>query len=76
MGVDRAGIVAKFARCLADHGVNIVEMHAHSRPEPESGTPIYSMHMTLDVPKPTDTQTLAQRLHSVGDALQVEITFD
>lgn len=76
VGVDRAGIVAKIARCLADHGVNIVEMHAHSRPEPESGNPIYTMQMALDVPRPTDTQALAGRLQAVGDALQVDITFD
>jgi glycine cleavage system transcriptional repressor len=75
VGVDRAGIVAKVARCLAEDGVNITEMHTQSRPEPESGTPIYTMRMALDVPGTVDVAGLAARLQSVGEALQVEVTF-
>ncbi len=74
-GVDRAGIVAKIARCLADHGVNIAEMSTHSRPEPESGTPIYSMRMRLDVPQEVDTGKLARRLHAIAEELQVDVAF-
>jgi len=76
VGVDRAGIVAKIARCLADHGVNIAEMHAHARPEPESGNPIYTMQMALDVPGSIDAKALAAQLQAVGDTLQVDISFD
>jgi glycine cleavage system transcriptional repressor len=76
VGVDRAGIVAKIARCLADHGVNIAEMQTQSRPEPESGTPIYSMRLRLEVPRAVDLAALRARLQAVGDQLQVEISFD
>jgi glycine cleavage system transcriptional repressor len=76
VGVDRAGIVAKIARCLADHGVNIAEMSTQSRPEPETGTPIYTVRIQLDVPAQVDHGTLARRLQAIGDDLQVEIALE
>jgi len=76
VGVDRAGIVAKIARCLADHGVNIAEMSTQSRPEPETGTPIYTVRIQLDVPAQVDRGTLARRLQAIGDELQVEIALE
>jgi len=75
VGVDRAGIVAKIARCLADHAVTIAEMSTQSRPEPESGTPIYTMRMALDVPEQTDAAALDRRLQAIGEDLQVDVTF-
>ena len=75
IGVDRAGIVAKIARCLADHAVTIAEMTTQSRREPESGTPIYVMRMELDVPQQADTAMLGRRLQAIGEDLQVEVTF-
>lgn len=76
IGVDRAGIVAKIARCLADHAVTIAEMTTQSRPEPESGTPIYIMRMELDVPQQADIATLGRRLQDIGEDLQVEVSFN
>ena len=76
IGVDRAGIVAKIARCLADHDVNIAEMQSQSRPEPESGTPIYTVRMQLEVPREADAAALGRRLQAVGETLQVDVTFD
>jgi glycine cleavage system transcriptional repressor len=73
VGVDRAGIVAKIARCVADHGANIVEMTTQSRPEPESGTPIYTVRMQLDVPSGVDTAALGGRLRAIGEELQIEV---
>ena len=75
-GVDRAGIVAKIARCLADHAVTIAAMTTQSRPEPESGTPIYTMRMELDVPEKVDLAALNRRLQSIGEELQVDVTFN
>ncbi len=75
IGVDRAGIVAKIARCLADHAVNIAAMSTQSRPEPESGTPIYTVRVQLDVPSEVDVAALDRRLQAIADELQVELTF-
>ena len=35
---------------IADHGANITDLHSDLRPEPESGTPIYTMRLRLVVP--------------------------
>jgi len=75
-GVDRAGIVARIARCLADHDANIAEMSTQSRPEPESGTPIYTVRIRLDVPSKADVAALTRRLHGIAEELQVDLTFD
>ena len=76
VGVDRAGIVAKIARCLADDGVNVAEMQTHSRPEPETGTPIYAMRMRLAVPRSVDVGALRSRLQAIGEQLQIDVTFE
>ena len=49
-GVDKAGIVARVCRLLAERDITIREMKTLSRPEPESGTPIYTMRVEMGVP--------------------------
>jgi len=72
-GVDKAGIVARVARCLADHGINITEMHTHSRPEPGSGTAIYTMQIHMDVPVSVAIATFQDRLERIADDLHIHI---
>jgi len=72
-GVDKAGIVARVARCLADHGINIIEMHTHSRPEPGSGTAIYTMQIHMDVPTSVGVTAFQDRLERIADELHIHI---
>jgi len=72
-GVDKAGIVARVARCLADHGVNITQMQTHARPEPGSGVTIYTMQISMDVPAAVDIRTLHERLERIADELHIHI---
>jgi len=74
VGVDKAGIVARVARCLASHSVNVTQMTTASRPEPGTGTPIYSMKIQMDVPREVDETRLRRELDSVAGALNVDIT--
>ena len=73
-GVDRAGIVATLARCLADHRINISQMHTQSRREPESGAPIYTMRIVMDVPQGVDEQVLRERLDTIARSLYIDLT--
>lgn len=75
-GVDKAGIVAKLSRCLADHRVNIAQMQTHSRPEPESGTPIYTVRMAMDVPAEVDPHALRERLDVIARDLCIDLTME
>jgi glycine cleavage system transcriptional repressor len=72
-GVDKAGIVARVARCLADHGINITQMQTHSQPEPGSGTAIYTMQITMDVPVSVGVSALRERLEHIADELHIHI---
>jgi glycine cleavage system transcriptional repressor len=74
VGVDKAGIVANVARCLADHRINISQMATQSRPEPETGTPIFTMRITMDVPSAVDLTALRQRLDEIAARLHVDLT--
>lgn len=74
IGVDKAGIVAKVARCLANHNVNITHMTSQSRPEPGTGTPIYTMEVQLAVPDTTDLGKLRYDLAAVAEELQIEVS--
>ncbi len=74
VGVDKAGIVARVARCLASQQINITQMSTASRPEPGTGTPIYSMRIRMEVPESVDATTLRRELDAVAEALNVDIS--
>lgn len=74
VGVDKAGIVARIARCLASHDINITQMSTTSRPEPGTGTPIYNMRITMDVPGGVDPGGLRRELDGIAAALHIELT--
>ncbi len=72
-GIDKAGIVARVARCLANHGINIVQMQTQSRPEPGSGTAIYTMQIQMAVPDSVSIPTLDDQLNQIADELHIHI---
>ena len=72
-GVDKAGIVARVSRTLADQDVNITALHTQSRPEPESGTPIFTMRIDMAAPAGSDLRALRERLERVAAELHVEL---
>jgi glycine cleavage system transcriptional repressor len=72
-GLDKAGIVARVARCLADHDVNITHMETHSRPEPGSGTTIYTMQIQMAVPEHLQLPTLREQLERIADELHIHV---
>ena len=73
-GVDKAGIVARVARTLADEGVNITALQTQSRPGPESGTPMFTMRVQMAVPAGVDRAVLRERLDRVAAELRVDLT--
>jgi glycine cleavage system transcriptional repressor len=76
VGVDKAGIVAALARCLADHRINIAQMQTQSRREPESGAPIYTVRIAMDVPGEVDHQALRERLDAVARELCIDVALE
>ena len=73
-GVDKAGIVARIARTLADHRVNVEDLHTELRPEPESGTPIYTMRILMRIPPGVEERVVRERLEHDATGLCVDLT--
>src|SRR5512140_1806642 len=74
VGIDKAGIVARIARCLANHAVNITQTSTASRPEPGAGTPIYYLQIRMDVPQGVDESELRRELDTVAAGLNIDLT--
>jgi glycine cleavage system transcriptional repressor len=74
VGVDKAGIVARVARCLAGHNINITQMSTSSRPEPGTGTPIYHMRICMEVPEGVDHNVLRSALDGIAAALHIDLS--
>ncbi len=71
-GVDRAGIVARVCRALADLKVNITELTSDAVPSP-SGAALYRMTIEAEVPDPVSPEELARSLDEVGQAIDVDV---
>jgi glycine cleavage system transcriptional repressor len=72
-GMDRAGIVARICRTLADHRVNIADLQSRSVPSP-SGSALYRMSVLAEVPDNLDPRVLAKALEERGAELGLEVT--
>ena len=76
VGVDKAGIVARICRCLADRRINILRLQSRSHPQPETGTPIYDLRIQLDVPAGADEAALRRELEDVAASMHVDVTLE
>ena len=72
-GEDRAGIVARVCRLLADHSINIADLNSATVPSP-SCAPLYRMTVTAEVPDSLDPGELRKALDEVGSGLGLEVT--
>ena len=73
-GLDKAGIVARVCRLLAEHDITIREMKTSSRPEPGTGTPLYTMRIEMAVPAPLQPESLQADLDRVAEELKIDVT--
>lgn len=73
-GMDRMGIVYHVSRLLAEQGINIIDMQTKTTPSPESGTPIFTMKIVLQVPVEISPSDLLEKLNRMGEKLAIEIS--
>ncbi|MFQ5353285.1 MAG: glycine cleavage system protein R, partial [Candidatus Binatia bacterium] len=76
VGVDKAGIVASVARILADEGVSITDLRGFISPAPQSGTPIYTLKVRMDIPEGLGVGELRNELAAVSSRLNVDIRIE
>ncbi|MBW2280409.1 MAG: ACT domain-containing protein [Deltaproteobacteria bacterium] len=72
-GEDRAGIVARICRVLADQRVNIANLESSSLPTP-SGTPLYRLAIRAEVPDTVERADLAKALDEAGESIGVDVS--
>ncbi len=73
-GMDRMGIVYHVSRLLADYEINITDMHTKAMPSPESGTPLFTMKILLQVPENLSYAGLVEKLNRLGETLAIDIS--
>ena len=73
-GMDRMGIVHRVSQLLADQRINIADMQTKATPSPESGTPIFTMKILLEIPAEISAKELLEKLNRLGEELAIDIT--
>lgn len=72
-GLDQAGIVYKTSQFLADCKLNIISLTSTAKASPESGAPIYSMDIHIQVPEQISLDEVEDKLTDVADELHVDV---
>jgi glycine cleavage system transcriptional repressor len=77
-GIDKAGIVARISRCLADRGIHIADLRSRSTPVPESGTPVYTLTLRMNLPADSlaGLDALRADLAAIADDLRVDVSIE
>jgi glycine cleavage system transcriptional repressor len=70
-GADKAGIVAKITRHLADHSVNITNLTTRVV---HHAQPLYIMLIEVEIPPYVDPDVLTKELVEVGKQIQVQVS--
>lgn len=74
-GVDKAGIVARVSRCLADRAIHIADLRSKTTPVPGMGTPVYTLAIRMMLPADlaADPAPLWAELDSIAADLHVDV---
>ncbi len=72
-GLDQAGIVFKTSQFLADRSLSIIQLDSNCSASPESGAPIYSMTIHVQVPESLPFDRLEEELSELADELHVDV---
>ncbi len=73
VGAVHEGIVHSVAHYLATEKIQVETMDTHVSRAPTTGTPIFSMHASIEAPPELTLPKLRQKLTEVGDELGVDI---
>ncbi len=76
VGIDKAGIVARVSRTLADHHILITDLRGEARPVAESGTPLYTLRIRMRVPEGFRPETVQSDLDRVAADLGIEVSVE
>ena len=76
VGMDHAGIVHNIAHLLAGLNINVESAETSTSHSPQTGTPIFAMHMKLTAPANLNPANIRSQLADLGEDLNVDITVE
>lgn len=74
-GMDHPGIVNRLARFLSQQSINIEDLETESYPAAHTGTPMFAVEMTVDIPSHLATDKLKDDFLELCDELNLDAHF-
>ncbi len=72
VAMDHPGIVHDIARFFSSRKINVEDMYTSNYPAPHTGTPMFSLNMTISVPGNLSIATLRGEFMDMCDALNLD----
>ncbi|MDB4307941.1 glycine cleavage system protein R [Gammaproteobacteria bacterium] len=76
VALDQPGIVHNLARFFSQRHINIQEMITSSYPAPHSGTVMFSVHMSVEIPAKTQIATLREEFMEFCDEMNLDAVIE
>ena len=74
VAIDNPGIVHNLASFFSSRQINIVDLETDRYAAPHTGTPMFSLHMTIGVPTDTTIASLRDEFMTTCDELNLDAT--
>lgn len=76
VALDHPGIVHSLANFFSRRNINIEELQTNAYPAPHTGTPMFSVTLTIGIPAKTHIPTLRGEFLEYCDDLNLDATFE
>ena len=76
VALDQPGIVHNLAKFFSRRRINIQEMMTSSYPAPHSGTVMFSVHMSVEIPAKTQISTLREEFMEFCDEMNLDAVIE
>ena len=75
VGMDNPGIVHRITRFLSENDISIENLETDSYPAPHTGTPMFSVEMTVDIPNELATSKLKNEFIELCEEQNLDADF-
>ena len=75
VGMDHPGIVHRLSRFLSQKNINIEDLETESYPAPHTGTPMFAVNMTVDIPNDLANSKLRDEFMDLCDEQNLDAQF-
>ena len=73
--MDHPGIVQSLARYLSSHDINIIDMETDSYPAAHTGTAMFAVSMTVDIPAELSIDELRNEFMELCEEQNLDLQF-